>query len=68
MVTIIPSQNKPGSNGNKGVLHTPHSPRTGASPSNCLVSYQGHSVVEGTYSSAEMQWVYSTALANWAWQ
>ena len=33
----------PGSDGNKGVLHIPQSSSiTGASPSDCLVSYPGH--------------------------
>ena len=41
---------------------------SGASPSDCLVSYTGHSLVEGYYPSAEMQSVYSTAPANWAMQ
>ena len=39
---------------------------TGASPSDCLVSYPGHSLRE-SYPSAEMQSVYSTAQANWAY-
>ena len=37
---------------------------TGASPLDCLVSYSGHSLVVGSYLSAEMQSVYSTAQAN----
>ena len=42
----------------------PKSPSiTGSSPSDCLVSYPGHSL-EGSYPSAEVQLVYSTA--NWA--
>ena len=54
------------SNGNEGVLCIPQSLSiTGTSPSDCLVSYLGHSLV-GSYSSAEVQLVYSTALANWA--
>ena len=31
-----------GSNGNEGVLNIPQSSRTGASPSDCLISYPGH--------------------------
>ena len=48
-------QNGPGSDGNKGVLHIPQMfSITGASSSDFLVAYPGHS------------WgVYSTALANW---
>ena len=37
---------------------------TGASPSDCVVSYSGH-LLE-SYPSAEKQLVYSTAPANWA--
>ena len=40
--TIIPGQNGHGSDGNKRVLHIPHcSSISGASPSDCLVSYLG---------------------------
>ena len=61
-----PGQSGPGSNSNKGVLYiTQMSSITGASPSDCFVSYSGHSLGE-SYSSAEMQSVYSAALANWA--
>ena len=38
---------------------------TGASPSDCLVSYPEHSLKE-SYPSAEMQLVYSAAQADWA--
>ena len=38
----------------------------GTSPSDCLVSYPGHSLGGGSYSSAEKQSVYSTAPADWA--
>ena len=52
-----PGQSGPGSDGNEGVLHIPHSSRlTGAPPSDCL----GHSLGE-SYSSAEKQSVYFTA-------
>ena len=37
----------------------------GASPSDCLVSYLGHSLGK-SYLSAEVQSVYSTASADWA--
>ena len=61
-------QSEPGSNGNKGVPHIPQSSNiTGTSPSDCLVSYPGHSLWE-SYPSAEMQSVYSVALADWARQ
>ena len=71
-----PGQSRPGSNGNERVLHIPQSFRIRALPSDALVSYPrhlsldalvsypGHSLV-GSYPSAEMQSVYSTAPANW---
>ena len=38
-------QSGPGSDGNEGVLHIPQSSSTaGTSPSDCLVSYSGHSL------------------------
>ena len=65
-----PVQSWPGSDGNEGVLCIPQSSNfTGTSPSACLVSYLGHSllvVVGGSYPSAEKQLVYSTAPADWA--
>ena len=62
----IPSQSGPGCNDNEGVLHILKSSSiTGASPSDCLVSYLGHSL-RRSYASAEEQSVYSTALADWA--
>ena len=55
------SQSGPGSDGNERVLHIPQSSSiTGISPSDCLMSYPGHSGA-GAYPSAEMQSVYSTA-------
>ena len=58
----IPGQSGPGSNGNEVVLHIPQSPSiTGISPSDCLVSYPGHSL-------GGVQSVYSTAPADWARQ
>ena len=47
---------------NEGALHIPQSSKTGASPSDGLVSYPGHSLKE-SYPSAETQSVYSTAPA-----
>ena len=62
-----PSQNGPESDGNKGVLRLPQSSSiTGTSPSDCLVSYPGHSLGGGSYPSAEMQVVYSTSPVDWA--
>ena len=55
----------PGSNGNKGVLHIPQIAKTGDSPSDCLLSYSGHTLGK-SYPTAEMQSVYSTAPSNWA--
>ena len=36
--TTAPGQNRPGSNGNEGVFHIPQRSRTGALPSDGLVS------------------------------
>ena len=57
-------QSRPGSDSNEGVLYISQSSCiTEALPSNCLVSYPGHSLGE----FAEMQLVYSTdPPANWA--
>ena len=60
-----PGQSGPGSDGNEGVLHIPQS-TAGTSPSDCLVSYLGHSCGVGSYPSAEKQSVYSTAPADLA--
>ena len=58
------SQSGPGSDSNEEVFCIPQSSSiTEASPSNCLVSYPGHSLGE-SYPSAEMQSVYSAAPAN----
>ena len=57
-----PGQNGPESNGNEGVLRIPQGP----SPSDCLVSYPEHSLGRGSYPSAEVQSVYSSAPAGWA--
>ena len=47
------NQSGPGNDGNEGVLRIPQSSSiTGASPSDCLVSYLGHSLEGGSYSSA----------------
>ena len=61
-----PNQSEPGSDGSKGVLRNPlRSSITGASSSDCLVSYPGQTLEE-SYPSEEMQSVYSTAPADWA--
>ena len=54
------------SNDNEGVLHIHQISRTGASPSDGLVSYLGHSLEEGSYPSAEMQLAYFMAPVDWA--
>ena len=55
----------PGSDGNKGVFRIPrNSSITGATSSDCLVSYAGHSL--GESYSLEMQSMYSIAPADWA--
>ena len=56
----------PRSDGNERALRIPlSSSNIGTSPSDCLVSYLGHSLA-GSYLSAKKQSVYSTASANWA--
>ena len=60
----IPEQILEGSNVNEGVLCIPQSSSiTGISQSDCLMSYQWHSLEEGSCPSAEMQLVYYTVLA-----
>ena len=62
-----PGQSGSGSDGNEGVLYIPQGYNiTGTSPSDCLVSYPGHSLGEGSYPSAEKQLVYSPTPADWA--
>ena len=64
MLTL--NQSELGSDGNEGVLCIPQSSSiTGASSSDCSVSYPGHSLGK-SYPSAEMQSMYSTASVNWA--
>ena len=59
-------QSGPGSNGNERVICIPQSSSiTGASPSDCFVSYPEHLLRE-SYPSAELQLVYSIAPADWA--
>ena len=54
----MPGQSGPGSNSNEGGLRIPQSSSiTGTLPSNCLMSYPGHSL-GGPYPSAEVQSVY----------
>ena len=61
-------QSGPGNDDNKGVFHIPQSSSiAGTSPSDCLVSYTGHSLVE-SYHSAEVLSEYSTAPAKRASQ
>ena len=40
-----PGQSGPGGNGNEGVRHIPQISKAGASLSDCLMSYPGHSLV-----------------------
>ena len=64
--TTTPGQSGPESNDNEGVLRISQGPGvSGSSPSDCLMSYTGHSLARSSYSFAEMQWVYSTAPAYW---
>ena len=43
------------------LLHIIQSSRAGTSPSDCLISYPGHSLQGTSFSSAEMQLVFSTS-------
>ena len=62
----VPAPNRPSGDGNEGVIRIPqNSSITGNSPSDCLVSCQDKHCEE-SYLYAEMQSVYSTALADWA--
>ena len=63
--TITPGQSGLGINGNAGVLRiSQRSSITGASQSDCFVSYPGHLFAGwGSYLSAEIKSVYSTAPA-----
>ena len=57
-------QSGPGSNGNKGVLRIlQNSSITGASKSDCLVSYPGH-LLRGSYPSVGTWSAYSAAPAD----
>ena len=61
---ITPDQNGPEGGVIEGVLHIPQSSSiTWASPSDCLVSYSGHSLGK-SYFSANTQSVNSTAPAD----
>ena len=60
-----PWQSGDGSDGNEGVLQIPErSSIIGASQSECLISYSGHSLGV-SHSGAEVQSVYSTVSGNW---
>ena len=61
--TINRSQSGPGSNGNQGVLNYPLSSRAETSPSDCFMSYPGHSL-EVSYIYGERQLMHSAAPAN----
>ena len=59
-------QSGPGGNTNEGLLHIPKSSKAGDSSSGCLVWYPRHSLWGVGITPAEMQSVYSAALAEWA--
>ena len=62
----IPGLSGPGSDSNEVLFYIPQSSSIiGASPSDCLPSYIGHSLM-GSYPSENMKSVYSTALTDWA--
>ena len=59
-----PAQGRPGNDGNEGVLRIPQSSGISvATPSDCLLSYPGHSFGK-SYPSAELQSLYSAASAD----
>ena len=61
-----PGLSGPGSDGNKLVLRIPQSSSIArTSPSDCLVSYPGHTMRVGSFPSAEKYLVYSTDPADW---
>ena len=61
--STYPRQSGPASNGNERILCISQSSSiTEVSPSDCLVSYPGHS----SHPFAEIQSVYSTAPVDWA--
>ena len=67
-VPPLPGQSEPGSNGNEGAFHILQIFKAGASPSDTLALYPGHSLLG---SLTPLQWwsillEYSTAAANWA--
>ena len=49
-------QSGPGSDGNERVLHIPQSSKTGALPSDCLMSYPGSDAGSVFYSSSQLGW------------
>ena len=64
-----PVQSGLGNDGNEGVLHIPQSSSiTGASPSDCLVSFARHSLGGESYLTAEIQLLYYEAPADWVSQ
>ena len=62
------SQSWPGSNGNEGVLSIFQISGITEDSPDCLKSYPRHLLQQGwgSYPSAELQFVYSTAPADWA--
>ena len=57
--TTIHDQSEPQSNGNEGVLHITQSSMSVASPSEGLISYSGHSLIQRFYgpSQVDSEWV-----------
>ena len=61
-----PGQREPESNVDEEVLRIPQISKAGGTSSDGLMSYLGHSLLRvGSYPSAEMQWVSSTAATLW---
>ena len=70
--TTTSGQSEPVSNGNEEILHILQSSKTGASQSECLVSYPGYSLRMGggANPTAEMELAYSDLACwkGWEWQ
>ena len=62
-----PGRRGPGSNGNEGLVQIPQISKAGASPPDGWMSYVRTLFGEWYYLSVEMQSMYSTAPADWAW-
>ena len=58
-----PCQSEAGSNGNERVLHIPQISKAGSSPSDCFMSYPGHSFCGG-YLIPQQRWSWCIQYKN----